>query len=60
MNLVMRSKDTNLVMKVDGIEKQEDVVYAYRKAPGALTAEKFVGFFDLGSVDFLYVTEERE
>ena len=59
MNLVMRSKDINLVVKVDSVEKQGDVVYAYKKAPGSITADEFVGMFDLGSMDFLYVTDER-
>lgn len=60
MQIVMRSKDITCIMRVDSIEKQGDVIFAYRKAPGSITADEFVGMYDLGSVDFLYVTEERE
>ena len=60
MKLVMRHKDLTCIMRVDGIEKQGDVIFAYRKAPDSMTADVFVGMFDLGSVDFLYLTEERE
>lgn len=59
MKIVMRSKDITCIMPVDGIAKQGDVIFAYRKAPDSMTADVFVGMFDLGSVDFLYVTEER-
>ena len=59
MRLVMKCKETYCNIKVDSIEKQEDVVFAYRKPPGSMTATEFVGVFDLGSVDFLYVTDER-
>ena len=59
--LVMKSKDIVCKMPIDAYEvKEGDMVYAYRKAPGALTADEFAGCFDLGSVDFLYLTEERE
>ena len=59
MRLIMRCKDTYCNVKVDFIEKQGDVVFAYKCPPGSMAATEFVGVYDLGSVDFLYVTEER-
>lgn len=59
MRLIMKCKDTICNIKVDAIEKQEDVVFAYKKPQTSMTATEFVGCFDLGSVDFLYVTDER-
>ena len=55
----MKCRDTICNIKVDAIEKQEDVIFAYKCPPGSMTATEFVGVFDLGSVDFLYVTEEK-
>lgn len=60
MRLIMKCKDTLANIRVDEIDKQGDVVFAYRREPGSLTADKFVGCFDLGSVDFLYLTEKEE
>lgn len=59
MRLIMKCKDTICNIKVDAIEKQEDVVFAYKRPKGSMTATEFVGCFDLGSMDFLYVTDER-
>ena len=59
MRLIMKCKDTICNIKVDTIEKQEDVAFAYREPQNSMTATEFVGCFDLGSVDFLYVTDER-
>ena len=59
MRLIMKSKDAFCNIKVDAIEKADDVVFAYKKPQGGIAATEFVGMFDLGSVDFLYVTEER-
>lgn len=59
MRLLMKCKDTICNIKVDAIEKNGDVVFAYRCPPDSLTATEFVGVFDLGSVDFLYLTDER-
>lgn len=59
MRLIMRSHDTVCNIAVDAVDKQGDVVFAYRKPQGSLVADQFVGVFDLGSVDFLYVTEEK-
>ena len=51
MRLLMKCKDTVCNIKVDFIEKREDVVFAYRRPSGSMTATEFVGMFDLGSVD---------
>ena len=59
MRLVMRSKDAFCNIRVDAIEKNEDVIFAYKKPQGGIAATEFVGMFDLGSVDFLYVTDEK-
>lgn len=59
MRLVMKCKETTCNIKVDAIEKQGDVIFAYKCSNGSLAATEFVGMFDLGSVDFLYLTEER-
>lgn len=59
MRLIMKCKDTVCNIKVDAVEKQDCVVFAYKCPPGSLAATEFVGVFDLGSVDFLYVTEEK-
>lgn len=59
MRLIMKCKDTYCNIRVDAIEKQEDVVFAYKCPQGSMTATEFVGVFDLGSVDFLYVTDEK-
>ena len=59
MRLIMRCRDTYCNVKVDAIDKQDSVVFAYRCPPDSMVATEFVGVFDLGSVDFLYVTEER-
>lgn len=59
MRLIMKCKDTICNIKVDAIDKQDDVVFAYKRPQGSMTATEFVGCFDLGSVDFLYVTDER-
>lgn len=59
MRLIAKCKDTICNIKVDAIDKQEDVVFAYKRSQGSMTATEFVGCFDLGSMDFLYVTDER-
>jgi hypothetical protein len=55
----MKCNDTICNLKVDAIERQDDVVFAYRKRDGEITASDFCGMFSLGSVDFLYITDER-
>lgn len=60
MRLIMKCKDTVANIKVDSIEKVDDVIYAYKNKQGSIAATEFVGMFDLGSMDFLYVTDERE
>ena len=60
MRLVMKCKDQYCNIRVDSIEKVDDVVFAYKRPQGSMAATEFVGCFDLGSVDFLYVTEEKE
>ena len=59
MRLIMKCKDTIANIKVDAIEKQDDVVFAYKCPPMSMAATEFVGMFDLGSMDFLYVTDEK-
>ena len=59
MRLIMKCQDRVCNIKVDAIEKVEDVVFAYKKPQGSMAATQFVGCFSLGSLDFLYVTEER-
>ena len=59
MRLVMKCKDQYCNIRVDSIEKVDDVVFAYKRPQGGMEATEFVGMFDLGSVDFLYVTEEK-
>ena len=59
MRLIMKCKDTTANIKVDAVEKQDDVIFAFKCPPGSMAATEFVGMFDLGSVDFLYVTDER-
>ena len=58
MRLIAKCKDTICNIRVDDIERGEDVVFAYRIPEGSTAATKFVGCFDLGSMDFLYITEE--
>ena len=60
MRLIMKCKDKFCNLKVDAIEKQDDVVFAYKKPNDGIAATEFVGMFDLGSVDFLYVTDEKQ
>ena len=59
MRLIMKCRDQFCNIKVDAIEKNDDVIFAYKKPQGSMTATEFVGMFDLGSVDFLYVTDEK-
>lgn len=60
MSLVMKCKDTVCNLRIDAAEKVDDVIFAYKCPKGSMTATEFVGMFDLGSVDFLYITEERD
>ena len=60
MRLIMKCHDTVANIKCDAVEKVGDVVFAYKCPTGSMAATEFVGVFDLGSVDFLYVTEEKE
>lgn len=59
MRLIMKCRDTLANIRVDKIERMGDVVFAYKIPNGGLAETEFVGAFDLGSVDFLYVTDER-
>lgn len=60
MRLIAKSADTNINIAVDEIERQDDIVYAYRK-DGSITANTLVGIFSIGSLDYLYLsTEKRE
>ena len=52
MRLIMKCKDTVANIKVDAIEKHDDVIFAYKRPQGSVAATEFVGMFDLGSVDF--------
>ena len=60
MRLMMKCKDTVANLKCDAVEKRDDVVFAYKIPQGGMTATEFVGVFDLGSMDFLYVTDEKQ
>lgn len=60
MRLIMRSGDVTANLRVDAVERVDDVLYAYRKRKGEATASEFAGMFDLGAVDFIYTTPERE
>lgn len=61
MRLIMKCKDTVANIKVDEVERKGDVIFAYRTFSDENFAPRteFVGMFDLGSMDFLYVTEEK-
>ena len=50
--LIVRGKDWYANIPVTRIEKVEDVVFAY-------LGDAFVGMFDLGAVNMLYITGER-
>lgn len=58
MRLIMRSGDVTANLRVDAVERVDDVLYAYRKREGEVTASEFAGMFSLGSVDFVYTTPE--
>lgn len=60
MRLIAKCKETTINIKVDCIERKGDVVFAYRSPIGSIAEIDFVGMFDLGSMDYLYVSEERE
>ena len=49
--LIIRWKDGYANIEVNRIEKVEDVVFAY----GGVDGNVFVGMFDLGAVDMLYL-----
>lgn len=59
MRLIMKCGETVCNIRVDAVERQEDVIFAYRKTDGSCTATEFAGMFSLGSVDYLYLTEEK-
>lgn len=50
--LIVRGKDWYCNIPVTRIERVEDVVYTYLDGD-------FTGMFDLGTVDALYITEDR-
>lgn len=61
MRLIAKCEDNVINIRVDALEIREgDTAFAFRKASNALTATEFVGMFDLGSMDYLYLSEERE
>ena len=60
MRLNMKCKDITCNIRVDSIEKVDDVIFAYKKPQGGIAATEFVGMFDLGSVDYLYLTDEKQ
>lgn len=63
MRLVMKCKDTTANIRVDKVERVGDVIYAYRiqnfTDPSLMPKTEFAGMFDLGAMDFLYVSEEK-
>ena len=62
MRLIMQSTNNkwSCNLKVDKIEKRDDVVFAYRCPPDSMVATEFVGVFDLAAVDFLYINDEKQ
>ncbi len=60
MRLIAKCKDNFINLQVDAVEvKDEDVLYAYKKPTGGLAATDFVGMFDFGSMDYIYVSEGK-
>lgn len=59
MRLIAKCGETLCNIKVDAIERQDNVIYAYLQN-STLTATSFCGMFSLDSMDFLYITNERE
>lgn len=51
--LICRTKDWSCNIPIDYAVEDENTVRAYRN-------KEIVGFFDLGAVDVLYVTEARQ
>lgn len=68
MRLVMKSGDVIANLRVDAVERVGDVIYAYRNSTPIYangerisgTEGEFAGMFDLGAVDFIYTTPERD
>lgn len=64
MRLIMKCKDTVANIKVDEVERKGDVIFAYRTQtftdPSLMPKTEFAGMFDLGVMDFIYVTEEKQ
>ena len=57
----MKCRDTVANIKVDEVERKGDVIFAYRSVPvdNEMAKTEFAGMFDLGAMDFLYVSEEK-
>lgn len=53
MRSVDKGEDRNCVIEVDGVEKDESFVYAYRE-------NKLIGMFDIGYIMALYLSEANK
>lgn len=51
-HLIVRWRDGHCNLPITHIKREGDIVEAYRD-------KEFVGMFDLGSVDALYITEKE-
>lgn len=61
MRLIAKSKENTINIRVDSIEvKEGEIVFAYRTPKDGIAPTEFVGMFDLGSMDYLYISEARE
>lgn len=59
MRIVARCDNNYINIKADAVELREDTLWAFRKRDGELTANEFAGMWSLGSVDYIYTTEEK-
>lgn len=51
--LIVKGRDWYANLPITKVVKEENTVFAYYD-------DTFIGFFDLGAVDVLYISEERE
>lgn len=59
MRVVAKCDDKHINIQADAVELRDDVLFAYRKHGTELTATDFAGAFSLGSMDYIYTTEEK-
>ena len=66
MRLVVKFRDGYTNIEADRLEREDDVVYAYRMVAVPVSESLFVedkilvGVFDLGTIDYLYLSEKKE